>query len=338
MGAFLRHPDLLLDPVCVTGEHLAPSVGMIPGPAPDPLKCYEWGARGRKMLPEDGFGGDGMAGNHVLRIDCPDEKGLVHRITGVLYRNGLNIVSNAEFVEHSTARFFMRTEYSGEAASTQVVGELAAELPAAAVIQLEPVRKKSIVILVTKEHHCLADLLTRHAFGELHATVRAVIGSHEVLKPLVDQAGIPFHLVSHLGKTREAHEAAILKILNRTRPEFIVLAKYMRILSPAFVRRYENRIVNIHHSFLPAFAGAQPYQQAAERGVKIIGATAHFVNEALDEGPIIAQGVVPVDHSHSVTAMTLAGRDVEKIVLANALRLVFEDRVFVGGNKTIIFD
>ncbi len=279
-----------------------------------------------------------MATNHVLKIACADEKGLVHKITGVLYRKNLNIVSNGEFVDHENKRFFMRTEYSGEADFRQIARELTADLPKGAVVDLTPVRKKNIVIFVTKEHHCLADLLTRHAYNELQASVLAVVGNHNDLKRLAARFGVPYHFVGHGGKSRKTHEAAVLKILNRYRPEFIVLAKYMRILSPFFVRHFENRIVNIHHSFLPAFAGAHPYQKAADRGVKIIGATAHFVNKELDKGPIIAQDVVAVDHSHSVADMTLAGHDVEKIVLAKALRLVFEDRIFVSGNKTIIFD
>ncbi|MGH7197640.1 MAG: formyltetrahydrofolate deformylase [Candidatus Omnitrophota bacterium] len=279
-----------------------------------------------------------MAANHVLKIDCADEKGLVHKVTGVLYRKNLNIVSNGEFVDHENRRFFMRTEYSGDADSLPIIQELAAALPKGASIELSPVRKKNIVILVTREHHCLADLLTRHAFGELHANVLAVVSNHSHLKRLAGQFEVPYHAVPHEKKSRKAHEAAVLRVLSRYRPEFIVLAKYMRILSPPFVRKFENRILNIHHSFLPAFLGAHPYQQAAARGVKIIGATAHFVNEKLDKGPIIAQDVVAVDHSHSVSDMTLAGHDVEKIVLAKALRLVFEDRIFVSGNKTVIFD
>jgi formyltetrahydrofolate deformylase len=279
-----------------------------------------------------------MAANHVLKIACADEKGLVHKVTGVLFRKNLNIVSNGEFVDHQSRRFFMRTEYSGDANSLEIVKELAAALPKGAGVELSPVRKKNIVILVTKEHHCLADLLTRHAFGELHANVLAVVSNHAHLRPLTAQFKVPYHSVPHERRSRASHEAAVLKVLGRYRPEFLVLAKYMRILSASFIRQFENRILNIHHSFLPAFVGASPYQQAAARGVKIIGATAHFATAQLDRGPIIAQDVVPVDHSHSVSDMTLAGHDVEKIVLAKALRLVFEDRIFVSGNKTIIFD
>src|SRR5690606_32921674 len=161
--------------------------------------------------------------------------------------------------------------------------------------------------------------------------------NYQNLEDLTHKFSIPFHFISHEGKSRDQHEEEIVATLETYTPEFLVLAKYMRILSPAFIRNYSNRIVNIHHSFLPAFAGANPYNQAYERGVKIIGATAHFVNDLLDEGPIIAQSVIPVAHSHSAKEMALAGHDVEKIVLARSLKLVLSDRVFVYRNKTIIF-
>ncbi len=275
---------------------------------------------------------------HILKIECADQKGLVYKITGVLFKKGLNIINNGEFVDHETKRFFMRTEYSGKADTKKIIKSLRAQLPKDAVVSLGKDRKKDVVVFATKEHHCLGDLLLRHAYGELHANILAVISNHNDLEPLAKQFGIPYQYISNEGKAAKAHEAAILKTLSRYQPEYIVLAKYMRILSASFVSQFENRIINIHHSFLPAFTGANPYQQAADRGVKIIGATAHYVTPELDKGPIIAQEVVPVDHSHSVFDMTQAGRDAEKIVLAKALGLVLEDRIFVSGNKTIIFD
>ncbi len=275
---------------------------------------------------------------HILLIECPDEKGLVFRITGVLFRHNLNIIRNHEFVNRDTARFFMRTEFSGSFNHDAITEELKSELPSGTKIRLVSSRKKDIVVLVTKEHHCLGDLLLRNEFNRLAARIHAVVSNHEVLRSLVERFGIPFHFVSHEGVSREEHEAEVLRVLESYRPEFLVLAKYMRILSPEFVAHYPNSIINIHHSFLPAFIGANPYRQAYERGVKIIGATAHFVNQSLDEGPIIHQSIIPVDHTHSVDDMMQAGRDVEKTVLAKALNLVFEERVFVDGNKTIIFD
>lgn len=284
------------------------------------------------------MGGGPAARTRVLRIECADEKGLIHKVTAVLFKKGLNIVRNDEFVDAAEKRFFMRTEFLGTAPDSSLRKGLKSLLPRGAKIELVPRRRKTLVILATREHHCLGELLLRQAYGELDADVLGVVSNQPSLAGLAARFRVPYRCVSHGGKSREAHEAEILKVLGRWKPDYLVLAKYMRILSPEFVARYKNRIVNIHHSFLPAFAGANPYQQAYDRGVKIIGATAHFVTEELDRGPIIAQGLVPVDHSHGVSDMTQAGRDVEKIVLAKAIRLAFEDRIFVSDNKTIIFD
>jgi formyltetrahydrofolate deformylase len=275
---------------------------------------------------------------YVLLIDCADQKGLVHKITGVLYSQEVNIIGNQEFVEREQDRFFMRTDFSGTINNSALLEELRKVLPADANISLRPKSAKNIVLLVTKEQHCLGELLVRHQFNELNANILAVIGNHDTLKPFTHQFGVNFHWVSHEGKSREQHEKEILEVVQRYDPEYLVLAKYMRILSQEFVGHFPNRIINIHHSFLPAFIGANPYRQAYERGVKIIGATAHFVNNDLDEGPILMQNVIPVDHTYSVQDMMQSGRDVEKIVLAHALKLVFNDKVAVVGNKTIVFD
>jgi formyltetrahydrofolate deformylase len=232
----------------------------------------------------------------------------------------------------------MRTEFSGEFDPDRLLEELNRALPAEAEIRLNTRQKRDICILVTKEHHCLSDLLIRNSFNELDVTIKCVISNYQNLEDLVQKFDIPFHFISHDGRKRDEHENDVLSTLERYRPELIVLAKYMRILSPKFVSRFANRIINIHHSFLPAFAGANPYVQAYDRGVKIIGATAHFVNDSLDEGPIIAQSVIPVAHTHSSREMAQAGKDVEKIVLARSLNLVLSDRVFVYRNRTIIFD
>jgi formyltetrahydrofolate deformylase len=275
---------------------------------------------------------------YVLLIDCADQKGLVHKITGVLYSQEVNIIGNQEFVEREQDRFFMRTDFSGTINDAALLEELRKVLPADANISLRPKREKNIVLLVTKEQHCLGELLVRHQFNELNANILAVIGNHDTLKSFTHQFGVNFHWVSHEGKSREQHEKEILEVVQRYNPEYLVLAKYMRILSQEFVGHFSNLIINIHHSFLPAFIGANPYRQAYERGVKIIGATAHFVNNDLDEGPILMQNVIPVDHTYSVQDMMQSGRDVEKIVLAHALKLVFNDKVAVVGNKTIVFD
>jgi formyltetrahydrofolate deformylase len=277
---------------------------------------------------------------HLLLIQCPDERGLIYKITGILYGHGLNILRNSEFVEREGSVFFMRTEFELVDANmaAPLLAELRAALPTAADVRLTDNRKKNIVLLVTKEHHCLSELLVRHAFKELNANILAVISNHEVLGGLVRQFGLPFHYLPHEGYSRAAHEVEVLAQLASYAPDLVVLAKYMRILSPEFVAPYANRLINIHHSFLPAFVGASPYAQAYARGVKIIGATAHFVNEELDQGPIIAQSVIPIDHTRTARELAQAGRDVEKLVLARALQLVLDEQVFVYRNKTVIFD
>ncbi len=275
---------------------------------------------------------------HILRIDCSDEPGLVHKITGVLYNAGYNILSNQEFVDLEAKHFFMRTAFEGGTEPDRVVSYLEQILPKYAVVKLTAVNHQAIVIMATTEAHCLGDLLIRHYSGELPAQIRAVVSNHEKLKALVEQFGVPFHYVGHQNIERAAHEDLVVDVIKDYAPEYIVLAKYMRILSPKFVARYPNRMINIHHSFLPAFIGAKPYHQAYHRGVKIIGATAHIVTDDLDTGPIIAQSVIPVNHTHSATAMVQAGRDVEKVVLAKAVKLALEERVFLHGNRTIIFE
>jgi formyltetrahydrofolate deformylase len=276
--------------------------------------------------------------SHILLIDCTDRKGLIYDITQVLYHNNLNIVSNGEFVDKENNHFFMRAELQGEVDIVRVANELQMVLPEQVNVRLLPERKKDIVILITKEHHCIGDLLLRHEYQDLNANIKAVIGNYDVLQSLVERFQVPFHFISHEGKTREEHDEEMYRVISSYQPDYIVLAKYMRVLNPDFVERFPNRIINIHHSFLPAFIGSNPYRKAFERGVKIIGATAHFVSNDLDEGPIIAQNVIPTNHTLNARDMAQAGRDVEKIVLAQALKLVFREKVFVSRNKTIIFD
>ncbi|HVO94271.1 MAG TPA: formyltetrahydrofolate deformylase, partial [Terriglobales bacterium] len=251
---------------------------------------------------------------------------------------GYNVLSNQEFVDLEAKHFFMRTAFEGSAAPDRVVSYLQQVLPVSAVVKLATAEKQPVVILATTEAHCLGDLLIRHYSGELPAQIKAVVANHETLGALVKQFGIPFHYVSHKDLDRSEHERRVMEVIDGYVPEYIVLAKYMRILTPTFVEHYRNRVINIHHSFLPAFIGAKPYHQAYERGVKIIGATAHIVTDDLDTGPIIAQGVIPVNHTFTAAAMVQAGRDVEKIVLAKAVKLTLEERVFLHGNRTIVFE
>lgn len=276
-----------------------------------------------------------MIQRHILLMDGPDHKGLIYKVTRILFEHNQNIIRNDEYVSPSKY-FFMRTEFEGETDVSELLLVLQKELPSGINLRLNPKKKKDIVIFVTKEHHCLGELLIRYAFDELDANIQAVISNYNTLQPLVSKFGIPFHFISHENKSREEHEESILRTLDIYRPEYLVLAKYMRIITAEFVNHYPDRIINIHHSFLPAFVGANPYRQAYERGVKIIGATAHFVNNDLDEGPIIAQDVKPVDHRQTALDMSTLGKDTEKAVLSKALKLVFNDRVFIYNNRTII--
>ncbi len=273
----------------------------------------------------------------ILKVNCPDRAGLIYHIAQVIYSHQLNIVKNSEFVNQEEHWFFFRAIVSGEVKQESLKADLSQILPDEATIEILEKKKRDIVILVTKESHCLGDLLIRHCSGELQANIKAIISNHEDLAPLAQKFEIPFHAVSAQGMEREEHEKRMQEKIDAYDPDLIVLAKYMRILTPAFVEHYREKIINIHHSFLPAFIGANPYKQAYERGVKIIGATAHYVNNDLDEGPIIAQDVVSVDHNYGWRDMQKAGRNVEKIVLARALDLALEDRIFVFNNKTIIF-
>lgn len=271
-----------------------------------------------------------------LLIETNDEKGLVYKISKLLFEYNLNIEKNAEYVDNEVNKFFMRTVITGEFDTAQLLKDLKELLPNESEIKLSPNTKKDIVILATKEAHCLGDILIRYASGELEANIKAVIANHDILRDLVEKFGIEFVSVSHEGLSREEHEDKIIEAIDTYKPELIVLAKYMRILNPKFVKHFNRKILNIHHSFLPAFIGANPYKQAWQRGVKIIGATAHYVTDDLDEGPIISQDVIHVDHNYSWENMRDAGRNVEKIVLSNALNLLLEDRVFIYNNKTVI--
>lgn len=280
------------------------------------------------------------APREIVLVDCPDEVGLIHRITGVLQQHRLNIESNHEFVDGDARHFFFRAEVTSAAGAVAVDSlraDLEAVLPPGARVRATREDRRPIVVCATREPHCLGELLLLDAVGELPGRIVAVVSNHDLLRGLVERFGVPFHHVPHDGVSRAAHEEALGRVIDAHGPAYVILARYMRVLSEAFVARYAGRILNIHHSFLPAFAGASPYRQAFARGVKLIGATAHFVTAELDDGPIIAQDVIPVDHTFTPERMAQAGRDVEKLVLARAVRLVLEERVFVHGRRTVVF-
>jgi len=274
----------------------------------------------------------------VIVIQCADQTGLVSAITGVLAAKNLNIISLREHVDQTENRFYMRLEVTEAFDADLLLSEFQRVLPPAALITINPLPHKKIVVLVTKEYHCLADILVKNYFGSLGATVSAVIGNYPDLGDICKRFDIPFFFVSHENKDKTAFEDEMTEIITTYAPEYLVLAKFMRILSPAFVAQFPKQIINIHHSFLPAFIGANPYKKAFERGVKLIGATAHFVTNDLDEGPIITQQTISVNHSQVTADMVKTGKEIETSVLAKALRLVFDDRVFVYRNKTVVFD
>lgn len=279
-------------------------------------------------------------GREIVLVDCPDEVGLIHRITGVLQALRLNIDTNHEYVDAAQGWFFFRAEVTpaaGPVAAADLERFLIAALPAGATVRVTRDAVRRIVVCATREPHCLGELLLLSSCGDLPVQIEAVVANHDCLRGLVERFDVPFHHVPHEGISREDHEIALFGEIQKYSPEYVVLARYMRVLSEGAIGHYADRIVNIHHSFLPAFAGASPYKQAHERGVKLIGATAHFVTAELDAGPIIAQDVIPVSHADTPQRMAQAGRDVEKLVLARAVRLVAEERVFLHGRRTVVF-
>ncbi len=274
----------------------------------------------------------------VIIIQCKDRVGLVADISSTLAKNDFNIISMREHVDLEENKFFARLVVDGIKNPQNIEMAIIQVLPSGAVVKVNPLPEKKIVILVTKEYHCLSDILTRNHFKTLGANVQCVIGNHPDLKDITEQFSIPFHLVSHENKSKENFEAELTNIILPHKPDYLILAKFMRILSPEFITSFKLKIINIHHSFLPAFIGAYPYRQALKRGVKIIGATAHFVTNDLDEGPIITQKTIPVNHSFALIDLIKAGRENETATLARAMQLVFEDRVFVFNNRTVVFE
>jgi formyltetrahydrofolate deformylase len=274
----------------------------------------------------------------VIVIQCKDGIGLVAAITSVLANAGHNIVSMREHVDLQENKFFARIVVEEISDPENIEMTITKVLPPDVIVKVDPLPEKKIVVLVTKEYHCLSDILTRNHFKTLGASVQGVIGNHPDLKRITEQFNIPFHLVSHENKSKEDFETELMNKIIPYTPDYLILAKFMRVLSPRFILSFKSKIINIHHSFLPAFTGANPYNQALKRGVKIIGATAHFVTNDLDEGPIITQKTIPVNHSFSLEDLKKAGRENETAALVKAMQLVFEDRVFVYNNKTVVFE
>jgi formyltetrahydrofolate deformylase len=274
----------------------------------------------------------------IVIIQCEDRVGLVAAIASVLAKARCNIVSMREHVDLEENKFFARIVVNDVTDPQAIELAIIEVLPADALVRVNPLPDKNIVVLVTKEYHCLSDILTRNHFKTLGANVQCVIGNHPDLQNITERFSIPFYFVSHENRSKEDFESEILKVILQFRPDYLILAKFMRILSAEFINSFKLKIINIHHSFLPAFIGANPYSQAYKRGVKIIGATAHFVTNDLDDGPIIVQKIANINHSYKLTDLIKAGRENETAALIRAMQLVFEDRVCVYNNKTVVFE
>jgi formyltetrahydrofolate deformylase len=279
----------------------------------------------------------------VLLLSCRDKRGLVAVVSEFVYRHGGNIIHADQHTDREEGLFVQRVEW--ELAGFDLApDEIAPAFAPTAErfdmrwsLRLSGARPR-IALLVSRLHHCLYDLLARWRLGELEVEIPLIVSNHPDAAPIAAEHGIPFHCLPVTPETRAEQEAQIGALLDEAGIDLIVLARYMQILGGAFVARYPQRIINIHHSFLPAFAGARPYHQAHERGVKIIGATAHYATAELDQGPIIDQDVVRVSHRDAVSDLVRKGRDLEKTVLARAVELHLRHRVIVVGNKTVVFD
>ena len=277
----------------------------------------------------------------VLTLSCPDKPGIVYAVSSFLVRHSANILDSQQYGEPDGGLFFMRVQFSvpppGRAA-----GDLARDFtPVAGAFQMswqlhDRSARTRTLLLVSQLGHCLNDLLFRWSTGSLPVDVAGVVSNHEDFRGLTESYRLPFHYVPVTAATKPAAEARLLSLIDETETELVVLARYMQIISPEVCRRVEGRMINIHHSFLPSFKGAKPYHQAYSKGVKLIGATAHYVTPVLDEGPIIEQDVIRVDHSYGPERLVEAGRDVEARVLARAVTAHAEHRVLLNGSRTVV--
>ena len=279
---------------------------------------------------------------YTLTASCPDRVGIVARVSGFIAEHGGWMLESSYHADDMDGRYFMRIEIKADSLSFDLAELRQRFQPIATEFAMDwqmsdSAVKKRVVLLVSKQEHCLYDLLARWQSKELDIEIPCVISNHDDLRGFVEWHGIPFHHVPVTADNKAAAYAEIARLFSEARGDTMVLARYMQILSPELCRAHPGRILNIHHSFLPSFVGAKPYHQAYQRGVKLIGATCHYVSEELDQGPIIEQDVIRIDHSDSVDDMVRYGKDIEKTVLARGLRYHLEDRVLVHGNKTVVF-
>jgi formyltetrahydrofolate deformylase len=278
-----------------------------------------------------------------LLITCPDRRGIIAAVAGFIAENDGNILYADQHTDPHSNEFFMRVEVDAagfgldEDSFEPAWSELATRYGMRWRIHWQR-HRKAMAILVGREGHCLTDLLWRWDTGEIDVDIPLVISNHADLETAVTPHGVAFHHLPVTPETKPEQEEAILGLLEAARIDLVVLARYMQVLTPGFVARYPERIINIHHSFLPAFAGARPYHQAYERGVKVVGATSHYVTDDLDDGPIIAQQTLAVGHRDTIDDLTRKGRDLERVVLAAAVRLHVQDKILISGTRTIVFD
>ena len=278
----------------------------------------------------------------VLLLSCPDHPGIIAHLSTFLADHHGNIVSFDQYVDHDESIFFARVEWTLDTFDIPLSGFSAAFMPIALAHEIQytlhdTTRRPRIAILVSKQAHCLYEILSRVESGEWPCEPALVLSNHDTLRPLAERHNLPFHHIPLDAATRDLQEPKQIDLLQREHIDLVILARYMQILSPDFIRAFPMRIINIHHSFLPAFAGARPYKAAHDRGVKIIGATAHYATENLDEGPIIEQDVVRVSHRGTVADWTRLGADLEKIVLARAVRHHLLHHILIHGRRTIVF-
>lgn len=282
------------------------------------------------------------ARRYILTLSCPDRVGIVAAVSGLIARHQGWIVEANHHADAIAKRFFMRQEILADSLPFGLETLKQKFAPIAAEFEMDwritdSAQKKRVVILVSRQEHCLYDLLARWQSKELDVDIPCVISNHETFRGFVEWHGITFHHVPVTPETKPAAFAEVRRLFEAAGADTMVLARYMQILPPDLCRAYPGRILNIHHSFLPSFVGARPYHQAYERGVKLIGATCHYVTEDLDQGPIIEQDVIRIDHSDSPEDLVRYGKDIEKTVLARGLRYHLEDRVLIHGNKTVVF-
>jgi formyltetrahydrofolate deformylase len=283
-----------------------------------------------------------MKNSAILLISCPDRKGEVATIADFIYRHNGNILHADEHADEESGLFLMRVEFDTAGFDIDLTDFSRHFSPIAEAFGMkwklaQSSLRQQMIILVSRYDHCLVDLLYRHKSGELACEIPLIISNHDDNRAIADFYKIPYVIVPVTKNNKQESESRIHALIAEHKPDFMVLARYMQILSNDFVNRYPQRIINIHHSFLPAFVGARPYHQAFERGVKLIGATSHYVTEVLDDGPIIEQDVVRVSHRDTVEDLIRKGRDLEKVVLSRAVRWHVENRVLLYGNKTVVF-